>query len=134
MINFILISHGDMAKGTLDAAEMILGKQDGIQKIDLKEGDSIDSLRKRIEEKVIMLNQGADGILMMVDLFGASPFNMACVVAAEYDNVDVISGFNLPMLLETIIHRDRLRFPELISLAKSLGREGISVFSELDIT
>lgn len=131
MINFIIVSHGELAEGAVNALEMILGGQNGIRKISLEEGDSIDRLKKRIEEDIRALTPQADGIVIMVDLFGASPFNMACLAASEYDNVQVVSGFNLPMLLEAVIQREHVTLAEMSALAESSGKEGISIFSEL---
>lgn len=44
MINFILVSHGEMTAGLMNAVELIIGKQNGIEMITLKEGDSIEEL------------------------------------------------------------------------------------------
>jgi PTS system mannose-specific IIA component len=131
MINFILVSHGQMAEGILNAAELICGKNDGVQVISLNEGDSIDELGQRIENTILDFQPVCDGTVIMVDLFGASPFNQAAMVAMKYDNIDVVTGLNLPMLLESIMLRKNLPLSEMVALAKKCGMDGIKVFSDM---
>ncbi len=131
MINFILVSHGQMAKGVMDAVELISGKHKGIQIIDLRESDSIEILGQRINQAVQDLQPGSDGIVILVDLFGASPFNQASLVASQHEDVEVITGFNMPMLLEILMQRDSLPLAEIASLARQSGTDGIKVLSDL---
>ena len=43
-----------------------------------------------------------DGVLVFCDLLGGTPFNQAMIIAQSYSNVEVVTGTNLPMLLETL--------------------------------
>jgi len=131
MINFILVSHGQMAAGIMNAAELISGKHNGVEVIDLKESDPIEELNNRMEKAILKLKESSDGIIIMVDLFGASPFNVSSLTSAKFENVDVITGLNLPMLLETLLQRESLTLKEIVTLAKQSGIDGIKVLSNL---
>jgi len=131
MINFILVSHGQMAAGIMNAAELISGKHKGVEIIGLKESDPIEELNQRVEKAILNLKDCSDGILIMVDLFGASPFNVSSLTSSKFENVDVITGLNLPMLLETLMQRESMTLTEIVSLAKQSGIDGIKVLSNL---
>jgi len=69
---------------------------------------------------------------VLVDLFGGSPYNAACRVVAETENTDVITGVNVPMLLEVLDAREETNdVSELVQVAKNSGINGIKIFSEL---
>ncbi|NMC46628.1 MAG: PTS mannose transporter subunit IIAB [Chloroflexi bacterium] len=131
MINFMLVSHGMFAAGLLDAVNLILGKQDGILTYALTEADSIDDLAVRIDAGLAQLQRDSSGVLILVDLFGASPFNITSTMIEKYDAIDVVTGLNLPMLLEVILQRNNLTISEIALLAKEAGKEGIKVLSDL---
>ena len=70
--------------------------------------------------------------MFLVDLFGGSPYNAACRVVAETENTDVITGVNVPMLLEVLDAREETNdVSELVQVAKNSGINGIKIFSEL---
>ena len=65
-------------------------------------------------------------------MFGGSPYNAACRVVAETKNTDVITGVNVPMLLEVLDAREEISdVSELVQVAKNSGINGIKIFSEL---
>ncbi len=132
MVNLILITHGGFARGIMDAAHLIVGEQDGVVEISLREDDSIDEMRSHLMDVVSKLYPESDGLLILVDLFGASPFNAAAMIDDKtYPNLEVISGLNLPMLLEVLIARGHLSLAELSALAEESGHTGIKVLSTI---
>jgi mannose/fructose-specific phosphotransferase system component IIA len=64
------------------------------------------------------------GILILTDLFGGTPSNAACIVAAK-KNASVVTGVNLPMILEVVLARSGKNLKELTNLAVQSGKEGI---------
>ena len=66
------------------------------------------------------------GVLFLVDTWGGSPFNAASRIAVDKENYEVITGVNIPMLVETFMARDdNPAFDELVALALETGREGV---------
>jgi mannose/fructose-specific phosphotransferase system component IIA len=65
------------------------------------------------------------GILALLDLFGGSPATACARLMADDERIEVITGFNLPMLLEVLIQRNALEVHDLGRLAREKGREGI---------
>lgn len=129
LVGVVLISHGKMATGMLDAVRMIIGEQEGIVPITLRETDHVESLKKRIEAAVQRVDTG-EGVLIMVDLFGATPFNVSARVALARDHTEVITGVNLPMLLEVALQRQNQSFARLVEIAKEAAMSSVRTLSE----
>lgn len=130
MTSIFLISHGDMAPATQESAEMIMGDMEGVFPLTLQEGDSPEMLTQKIQT-LLESEEVEEQVLILVDLPGATPFNIAARMANEDANIGVTSGLNLPMLVEVYIQRQGLSIGELEALAKETGQEGIRTFSDL---
>jgi len=128
MVGMLIVTHGRLGEGLLDAMQMIAGPQEKVDFVSLKEGDSIDELKERILSAVKMLDDGS-GVLVFVDMFGASPSNAAAYLLNE--NVEVITGVNLPMLLEIVSFRETSSLQELSANAMTAGVESIKNLTQL---
>ncbi len=131
MINFIIVSHGKMAEGIVDAIKLIVGNQTGVEMISLEEHQSIEDLEEKIEVAIKELLKNSTGVLIFADLFGASPFNMAAKAAVKYKSVEVVTGVNLPMVIESIMQRGNYSISEIAREARESGKQGIRLLSDL---
>ncbi|MGM0125981.1 PTS system, mannose-specific IIA component [Enterococcus sp. AZ194] len=109
MLGIVIATHGKLSDGLKDAAETIMGATHNIQTVSLNAGDEIQQLGKKIKEAIIEVNQGG-GVIVLVDLVGASPYNQSVLAINQLEetiqeSVCVIGGVNLAMLLETINHQ-----------------------------
>jgi PTS system mannose-specific IIA component len=129
VVGIVVVSHGGMAEGMMDAARMIVGDQEGIETVSLKEADAVENLMDRISAAIARVDTG-DGVLILVDAFGASPFNASARLAVGREKTEVISGANLPMLLELSIQRDQQDFNALVQTALEAGTSGIRTLSQ----
>jgi PTS system mannose-specific IIA component len=119
-----------MAEGMLDAARMIVGEMQGVSWVSLKEEDAVEDLMDRIEPALNEVDQG-DGALILVDAFGASPFNASARLALDRKrDVEVITGMNLPMLLELAVQREGADLATLTQIALEAGTTGIRTLSQ----
>lgn len=128
MVGMLIVTHGRLGEGLLDAMQMIAGPQEKVDFVSLKEGDSIDELKERILNAVKILDDGS-GVLVFVDMFGASPSNAAAYLLNE--NVEVITGVNLPMLLEIVSFRESSSLQELSANAMTAGVESMKNLTQL---
>ena len=130
MVGIVIVSHGDMAEGLLDAARMIVGEQEGIVTVSLREMDAVEGLMERVAAAIEKVDSD-DGVLVLVDLFGASPFNASARLAMEGDSkIEVIAGVSLPMLVELAVQRDGESLERLVNIAREAGTSGIRTLSE----
>jgi len=125
LISLLVISHGGLAEGLLDAMQMITGPQEKVLALGLQESEAPEDLIERIREAVETLDDG-DGVLIMVDLYGATPFNSSSRLFLESQKkIEVITGVNLPMLVEIVISREGQTLPDLLEQAFQSGQTGI---------
>jgi len=119
MLSVIIVTHGDLASSLIKTSRMIVGKQEGVFAVELKEGDSVEELGKRIRE---FLNANEEAIIL-TDLFGASPTNASTALLKEY-LVEIVTGVNLPMLLDLLMDRDA-SCRDIAKRIKERGKESI---------
>ncbi len=130
MVKLVVVCHGALAEGLINAMELIAGTQEEVVALRLEETDAIDGLETRVEAAV-QERQAGQEVLILVDLFGASPFNVSSRVAMRNEGVEVITGVNLPMLLETALGRENTSLVELVKVAREAGAGSVKVLSDL---
>lgn len=125
MAAIIVGTHGKFSEELVRSSEMICGKGENIAAVTLEPGDSPEALVEKYQNVLEQLDIN-DGVLFLVDLYGGSPFNAASRIAVEHQNMEVVTGVNLPMLLETVNLRGVTGLRELASAAQSAGNQGIT--------
>jgi PTS system mannose-specific IIA component len=94
---------------------MLIGKRKDIETLGLKEGDGLTNFIDKVSQLISKYSE-AKSILVFVDLRGGTPWN--AVLATGDPRIQVISGVNLPILLEVLIKRDSIsEIDELVKCA-----------------
>lgn len=124
MIALVVASHGELAEKLVQTSEMIFGKQENVGVINFLPGENFDNLKNKYEEQLNKLDT-TDGVLFLVDIFGGSPFKVASSIVLEKDNMDIIAGMSLPMLLEIYKTRDYLDLEQVVKFAKETAQAGV---------
>ncbi|PRR68818.1 PTS sugar transporter subunit IIA [Clostridium thermopalmarium] len=129
MIGILIITHGDMAKGIESSVDLIVGKQEQFSTIGLYEGEDFEKFKLKVKDTVEELNTG-DGVIILVDLFGASPYNsVAYNITNFYEKkipIRLLTGVNLPMVIEVLTSRATISsINDLYHIALDSGRDGI---------
>ncbi len=126
-IAIIICMHGKLAIEILNTIKLIIGKQKNISAIEFLPGENIDNLIYKYKKsfKKLKINKG---IIFFVDILGGSPFNAANkILNTKKIKCDIISGTNIPMLLETLMSREEKKsFNTLINTALKIGKKSIS--------
>lgn len=128
MIRLVLVAHAGLSTALKESAEMIVGPIEGVSVVEVAPGERADEIMSRVVAAVGYVEP--DGAIIMTDLFGGTPSNMAMSFLKE-GCVEVVTGVNLPMLMEFCSRRERLPVAELAVLLQRSGREGIIVAGEL---
>lgn len=129
-IAIIIGTHGTAAEQLLKTTEMLLGEQGNVAYIDFVPGENAETLIEKYNQKISELDT-SNGVLFLVDTWGGSPFNAASRIAVDKERYEVITGVNIPMLVETFMARDdNPSFDELVALALETGREGIKALKK----
>lgn len=128
MIGLIITGHGQFAEGIHDATEMIAGKQENYKKVLFLEGMDLTALQAELKENIDSLLSTNQGVVILTDLKGGTPFNNSMLLSTEYENVEVISGANLPISIEASMHSQiKEDAKELADYLVEIGRAGIEV-------
>lgn len=126
MIGCILTGHGTFANGLADALSMIAGDQDYFIPVPFIEAGAA-SYPETLASTISDLLDQTDGVLIFCDLLGGTPFNQAMMLSQNYNNVEVVTGTNLPMLLETLSLRlASTTLTDLLQTALESGVAGVS--------
>ena len=118
MVGFILTGHGQFAPGLASAIAMVAGDQPAFTVVPF-EGDQAASYGEDLRAAITAMREECDGVLVFTDLLGGTPFNQSMMIAQDVDNVEVLTGTNLPMVIE-------LLFLELGEQAVTVGQTGIT--------
>ncbi|MBN1265186.1 MAG: PTS sugar transporter subunit IIA [Anaerolineales bacterium] len=130
LVGIVVVSHGRLAEGLTDAVQMIVGPQEQLEAIALLETEAVEDLMEKIEASIKKVEKG-EGVLIFVDIPGASPFNASARIAMENKAIRVVSGMNLPMLAEVLVSREGSDLESLQKLALQSGRDGIKSLQDI---
>ncbi|MFN3198521.1 MAG: PTS sugar transporter subunit IIA [Bradymonadia bacterium] len=97
MIGAVICTHHTLAQALLEAACMIVGEFPAVEAVSVLPGESMDEIRERLQSAIGNVDHG-DGVLVMCDMFGGTPSNLS--LSFLKDDVEVITGVNLPMLIK----------------------------------
>ncbi len=119
----ILLSHGPFAVSLVDTAKMLFGDSENLAAFSLEPGDDVDKYRETFVETIESFPEGS---VIMVDIFGGSPCNQTMRYIQETGKVlEVVSGMNLPMLVNAVMAREELSGKDFSLDAAENGRNGI---------
>ncbi|MDK2769480.1 MAG: PTS sugar transporter subunit IIA [Sphingomonas sp.] len=129
MIGLVLVTHGRLAEEFVVAMEHVVGKQDRIATICIGPEDDMEERRADIAKAIVAVD-GGRGVILLTDLFGGTPSNLA-ISLLEAGRVEVIAGINLPMLIRLGGARKTMKVTEAVAAAREAGRKYITVASEV---
>lgn len=133
--NGILVaSHGGLAKEIVKTASLFLGdyNSDRVDAVGLYEEGGFEKFTDEINEKVNFLLENNDKVIIITDLFGGTPNNEAMKISMNNSRVEVVSGFNLALLIEVLsmIDQEVIDTKELVNI----GKQSIISDSELSVS
>ncbi|MFC5651115.1 PTS sugar transporter subunit IIA [Paenibacillus solisilvae] len=125
MKGIIIVTHGKLSEFMLESASMFVTNTEAVLPISFVPGQGVEDLIVSIREALTRFTSG-DGVLALVDLPGGSPARAAGTVLSESSELlEVVSGVNLPMLVEVLMLRESMSLPELAEYAVASGNDGI---------
>ena len=129
MIGILLVAHGSLADSLVDCATHVLGRApDNLATLDFIGHADPDERQNALQARLAELDQG-DGILVLTDVYGATPSNTLCRLL-DPAHVEGVAGVNLPMLIKALNYRESLTLRELVDKVVEGGRGGINHINE----
>lgn len=129
MIGLVLVTHGQLATEFRAALEHVVGHQDALEAVSIGPDDDMEERRRDIVAAVERVNDGS-GVILLTDMFGGTPSNISLSFLDDF-NVEVVTGFNLPMLIKLATLREEKGVGDLAHYICEYGRRNLSCASEL---
>ncbi|MGD8998820.1 MAG: PTS fructose transporter subunit IIA [Granulosicoccaceae bacterium] len=120
-VSLLIITHNTIGQALADVATTMLGSCP--MPVDVLQVNSSDDPEKLISQARELLANHPEGTLILTDMYGSTPSNIACKLARQQD-VRIVGGVNLPMLVR-VLNYPRLDLDELVQKAVSGGRDGV---------
>jgi mannose PTS system EIIA component len=128
-IGGVIVSHGQVANELLSAAEAVVGDQSHITAVSIGWHDDVEMAKADIARAIDEVSQGA-GVLLLTDMFGGTPTNIAAMFLDKSD-VEVVTGVNLPMVIKLASLNKEISLQELAKEVEDQGKEAICRASTL---
>ncbi len=129
MVGIVLITHAKLAKALLSSLIDIVGDIEGVQAVSIEEHYDENKIRTLLSKAIDNVNQG-DGVIILTDMFGGTPSNMA-LSFLKNEEIEIITGVNLPMLIKAAGVREGKKLSEFAGTLKDKGQESIVLASEM---
>lgn len=129
MVGAVLVTHAFIGRELIATVEYLLGNVDGIVAVSIDADVDVFKARTRIWQAMKEVEQG-DGVLIMTDLFGGTPSNLALSFLVN-QNVEVITGVNLPMTMTFCTRRSGMELRELAKAVRLSGTRSIARAKDL---
>ena len=123
-----MVSHGHLAQELVASAEMIVGEILHIQAVSIGWHDDVNDARRDIEKRLAEVDTGT-GVLILTDMFGGTPSNIAYSFH-DPGKVDVVTGVNLPMIIRIAGQKEGEKVEMLARAVRDQGRSSIAMGSE----
>jgi PTS system mannose-specific IIA component len=129
MIGLLIVTHSELGREFLSAAEFIVGRLPAADAVSITQTADSEGIRRMIEEKVTALDSG-QGVLILTDMLGGTPSNISLSFLKE-ERVEVLTGVNLPMVIAVAQNRPDMELNKLAEKAQEAGKTSISLASKL---
>lgn len=119
----LLMSHGQMAQETLASAKMIVGDLAQADVVSMNAEDGLAGTKKKLH--AILAQQGQQPILIIADLKGGTPCNVAMMAMGSYPTIRVLTGLNLAMVIEACVSQTE-SIDELAAYLQTIGQQAVT--------
>ncbi|MGE3064508.1 MAG: PTS sugar transporter subunit IIA [Hyphomicrobiaceae bacterium] len=129
MIGIVIVTHGGLAYEFRAALEHVVGRQDQLETVSIGPEDDMEVRRRDLIAAIGHVDKG-EGVVVLTDMFGGTPSNLAISVMEE-TGAEVIAGINLPMLIKLASVRSGMEIAGAVTAARDAGRKYINVASQV---
>jgi mannose PTS system EIIA component len=122
-IGGVIISHGQVANELVAAAEAVVGDLSHVTAVSIGWHDDVEIAKSEIERAITNVSDG-NGVLLLTDMFGGTPTNIAAMFLKE-NEVEIVTGVNLPMVIKLASTNREMTLRELAMEVEDQGKESI---------
>ena len=129
MVGGVIVTHGQLANELVSAAEMIVNEIPHIAAISIGWHDDVDVAREEVAKAIQRADTGS-GVIVLTDMFGGTPTNIAATFLGEA-SVEVVTGVNLPMVIKLATQEPDETVTDLARRIRDEGQQQIYVASDI---
>jgi len=122
-IGGVIVSHGQVANELLAAAEAVIGDISHVTAVSIGWHDDVEMAKDQVDRAIKSVSKGT-GVLVMTDMFGGTPTNIAAMFLKK-DEVEIVTGVNLPMVIKLAANRKEITLAELAREVEEQGKQAI---------
>lgn len=122
-IGGVIVSHGQVANELLSAAETVVGDISHVTAVSIGWHDDVEMAKDQVERAIKSVSQGS-GVLVMTDMFGGTPTNIAAMFLKDGE-VEIVTGVNLPMVIKLASNAKEISLSELAKEVEEQGKQAI---------
>lgn len=122
-IGGVVVSHGQLANELLSAAETVVGDISHVTAVSIGWHDDVDLAKDQVERAIASVMQGA-GVLVLTDMFGGTPTNIAAMFLKDGE-VEIVTGVNLPMVVKLASNTKEIGLSQLAREVEEQGKQSI---------
>ncbi len=128
MIGLLVTGHANFGTGITSSVNLIAGEQEAYQAVDFLPEYSTEDLTREITKALDELND-CEGVIIFTDLMGGTPFNVSAQIGHGKENIRIVAGTNLPMLVEIVMSRKFMdNLDELVDSVLETGKEQVTKY------
>jgi len=130
MIGIVIVTHGQLGEALIGTSEFIIGSRpEAIESVSIDLSENAETLRKKIDRGIKNV-MGEQGVIILTDMFGGTPSNLSYSFLEE-GHIEVLSGVNLPILIQAVSRRTKMDLIELAADLEAFGKKSISLASRI---
>ena len=128
MIGLLVTGHANFGTGITSSVNLIAGEQDAYKAVDFLPTYSTEDLTREITKALDELKD-CEGVIIFTDLMGGTPFNVSAQIGHGKENIRIVAGTNLPMLVEIVMSRKFMdTLDELVDSVLETGKEQVTKY------
>lgn len=124
MIGLLVVTHGVLSKSFLETAQMFVSDVDGVEFVCFTDGQGVEDLKESVSRKLQEMDH-FESVLSFVDIPGGSPARVMGELLVQNPKLELITGVNLPILVEAIFSRTTMARKALVDHLITSSRESI---------
>lgn len=122
-IGGVIVTHGQVANELVAAAETVVGELNHVTAVSIGWHDDVEMAKGEIEAAIARVSEGV-GVLLLTDMFGGTPTNIAAMFL-DPGKVEIVTGVNLPMVIKLASNTREITLAKLADEVEAQGKEAI---------
>lgn len=126
-MKFIITGHGNFATGLTSSVKLITGLEKALMAVDFEESMSSEDLKEKLTKEIE--SDQEETVVIFTDIAGGTPFNQSVLLRNGNDNIEIVAGTNLPILVEAVLSQEK-ETDALLSKLVASGQNNIKRYEE----